>query len=102
MSAPLKDFRWPLPEDSSDMWLEVRKQQAFGLDKQQVARSSDRREDWAKRKEAHAYKVATKRHEGERITAGVGRRRRRTDDGTTRVRRPPMSNVGVGASSSDD
>ena len=56
MAVPLKDFRGGF-EESSDMWLEVRAQ-ALGIDKQALVRNIVR--DWAKR-EAHAYKIATKR-----------------------------------------
>lgn len=56
MSAPLKDFRVPIPE-SVHIWLDA-EAAAFGIDMQTVAR--DILKDWAKRK-AHAYKVATKR-----------------------------------------
>jgi hypothetical protein len=56
MSAPLKDFRLPIPE-SVHVWLEA-DAAAFGSDMQSVARNILK--DWAKRK-AHAYKVATKR-----------------------------------------
>jgi hypothetical protein len=56
VSIPLKDFRGSF-EESSDMWLEVRAQ-AQGIDKQTLVRNIVR--DWAKR-EAHAYKIATKR-----------------------------------------
>jgi hypothetical protein len=56
VSAPLKDFRLPIPEHVH-LWLES-EAAAFGMDMQQVAR--DVLKDWA-RKKAHAYKVATKR-----------------------------------------
>jgi hypothetical protein len=56
MSAPLKDFRLPVPE-AVHMWLES-EATAFGVDMQQIAREVLK--DWA-RKKAHAYKVATKR-----------------------------------------
>jgi len=56
MSAPLKDFRVPIPEHVH-MWLEA-DAAAFGTDMQVIARNILK--EWAKRK-AHAYKVATKR-----------------------------------------
>lgn len=56
MSAPLKDFRVPLPE-SVHLWLEA-EAAAFGTDMQKIAREIFK--DWAAKK-AHAYKVATKR-----------------------------------------
>jgi hypothetical protein len=56
MSAPLKDFRVPLPE-SVHMWLEA-EAAAFGTDMQKVAREILK--EWAAKK-AHAYKVVTKR-----------------------------------------
>lgn len=56
MSAPLKDFRLPIPE-SVHMWLEA-EATAFGKDMQVVAREILK--EWARRK-AHAYKVASKR-----------------------------------------
>jgi hypothetical protein len=56
MSTPLNDFRGSF-EESSDMWLEVRSL-AIGINKQTLVRQIVR--EWAKR-EAHAYKIATKR-----------------------------------------
>lgn len=56
MSAPLKDFRVPIPE-AVHLWLEA-EATAFGTDMQTIARNILK--DWARRK-AHAYKVATKR-----------------------------------------
>jgi hypothetical protein len=56
MSAPLKDFRLPIPE-AVHLWLEA-EAAAFNTDMQQIAREVLK--DWA-RKKAHAYKVATKR-----------------------------------------
>lgn len=56
MSAPLKDFRVPIPE-SVHIWLDA-EADAFGVDMQEIVRGILK--SWA-RKKAHAYKVATKR-----------------------------------------
>lgn len=54
MSAPLKDFRVPIPE-TTHLWLAA-DASAFGKDMQVIAREI--LNDWAKKK-AKAYKVAT-------------------------------------------
>lgn len=56
MSLPLKDFRCPIPE-ATDVWFES-EAQAFGVDKQVIARQV--LNEWA-RKKFHAYKVAQRR-----------------------------------------